>query len=223
MLSAILGIASFASGAMGAVGQQQSQSAAINAQNAQSKAQYEHKLKIRENSWARETSLYANKLNNYKQGMYEQDMAYNRAMSAEQANLNMAYKQAKLENQSEALKMAEQLGDARAFSAERGGRSSARLSVATAAQFGRNQAIQTEELVGAQTQSQLRRDEMNRQLGGDRRKAYGDVSVQPFPDAAPVAPVMQQGPSGLGLMSGLLGSAIGGYQTYRSLTPSKGS
>ena len=56
-------------------------------------------------------------------------------------------------------------------------------------------------------------------FGGDRRKAYGDVSVQPFPDAAPVAPVMQQGPSGLGLMSGLLGSAIGGYQTYKSLKP----
>ena len=98
--------------------------------------------------------------------------------------------------------------------AGRTGRSADRVGMEDLAQFGRNQAIMAESLLGAQQSYDTRTEAIRRQQISSNNEAFNDVAYAPEPGVAPPQPVMRQGPSSLSLASGLLGAAVDGFSAY---------
>jgi len=212
-----MGVMSFASSAMGAWGNYSSQQQQTRAANKAAMEEYKYKLKIRSDRWDRSLATYRNQLVDYQLERGEQDAAYSRALEANQYNLNQTYKQASFADQEAAIKLADSQGKLQARNVS--GRTADRLNTAVASQFGRNQAMQTESLLGASYQSKMQSRNLREQLKSSARQSYSKIMTPPVPDSAPLAPTMQSGPSSMGLYTGLLGAGISGYQTYDSLLP----
>ena len=210
---AALGVASFASGALGAVGQHQSASAAAAAQNEASIRNYKYQLKVRRRNWDRERERYAHQVTQYKTQSMENEAAAQRAYVSEQQRLNNIYKRASFAKQDQLVKLAQSTGQMAARGAT--GRSAQRLDTSVVSQFGRNQAIMAESLLGANQAYRTRTQGIRRELIGAQNQAFSQVAYAPEPGVAPPQPVMQQGPSGLSLMAGLASAAVSGVGTYK--------
>lgn len=210
---AALGVASFASGALGAVGQHQSASAAAAAQNEASIRNYKYQLKVRRRNWDRERERYAHQVTQYKTQSMENEAAAQRAYVSEQQRLNNIYKKASFAKQDQLVKLAQSTGQMAARGAT--GRSAQRLDTSVVSQFGRNQAIMAESLLGANQAYKTRTQSIRRELIGAQNQAFSQVAYAPEPGVAPPQPVMQQGPSGLGLMAGILSAGVDGVGTFR--------
>jgi len=206
-----------ASGVMGSVGQHQSASAQANAQNAAATSNYKYQLKVRERNWDRERFRYNRQLVQYDTQVRENSLAAQRAYAGEQNKLNNIYKTAAVKQQGNLVALLQNSGKGAA--AGRVGRSAQRLDSDLVGQFGRNQAIQAESLMGAQMAYDDRTGALRREQIGANNKAYEKVAINPQAGVAPPPPVMTPGPSGLGLASGLLSAGLGGVQTADSLTP----
>ena len=157
---AAVGALSFGSSALGAVGQHQSASAAAAAQNEASIREYKYQLKVRRKNWDRERERYAHQVTQYKTKTLENEAAANRAYVSEQTRLNNIYKKASFAQQDQLVKLAQSSGQVAASG--RTGRSAQRLDTNVVSQFGRNQAIMAESLLGAQAA-------YNTRTGGIRR------------------------------------------------------
>ena len=212
-----LGIASMASGAIGAVGQYQSASAQASAQNAAATSNYEYQLKVRERNWDRERYRYNRGLTQYRKTTNQNELAAQRAYSGEQIKLNNIYSQASFKQQANLVNLVKNTGNYAAKGMT--GKTATRLDNEIVSQFGRNQAIAAESLVGAQEAYGRQTDSITRQLESDNNRAYEKVAVEPLEGIAPPPPVMTPGPSGLGLLAGIGNAAIGGFQTYNDLKP----
>lgn len=210
-----LGVASFATGALGAVGQYQSASAQASAANSAATSNYKYQLKMRERSWDRERYKYGQALHQYNQQTSENYSAAQRAYSSEQRRLNEIFRKAAFDQQGAAIQLSSTQGKMAA--AGREGRSADRVTDSLLSAYGRNQAIQAESLFSAQKAYTTRTQSIRDQLRQSNREAFNTVAINPQPGVAPPRPVMQQGPSGLGLMAGLLGAGVSGYQTYNQL------
>ena len=219
-----LGVASAVAGGIGAVGQHQSASAQASAQNAAATSNYKYQLKVRERNWDRTRYQYNTKLAQYKEGVNQNQLAAARAYSGEQSRLNEIYKKASFDTQARLGKLIANSGKAAALNAT--GKSAERASNQVNRMYGMNQAIQQESLNSAQMAFRSRTDAIRNQLKSDNNKAYQNVAIQPMPGVAPPPPVMTPGPSGLGLVGGLLSSAVSGYGTYqefKNYTPNDGT
>ena len=212
-----LGVASAVAGGMGAIGQHQSASAQAAAQNKAAVGNYKYQLKVRERNWDRERFRYNRQLVQYDSQVRENSMAAQRAYAGEQNKLNNIYKTAAVKQQGNLVTLLQNSGKAAASG--RSGRSVQRLDSDLVGQFGRNQAIQAESLMGAQMAYDDRTGALRREQIGANNEAYEKVAVNPQAGVAPPPPVMTPGPSGLGLASGLLSAGIGGLQTADKLTP----
>jgi len=212
-----LGVASAAAGGLGAIGQHQSASAQAAAQNKAAVGNYKYQLKVRERNWDRERFRYNRQLVQYDTQVAENSLAAQRAYAGEQNRLNNIYKTAAVKQQGNLVTLLQNSGKAAASG--RSGRSVQRLDSDLVGQFGRNQAIQAESLMGAQMAYDDRTGALRRQQIGSNNEAYEKVAINPQAGVAPPPPVMTPGPSGLGLASGLLSAGIGGVQTANSLTP----
>ena len=212
-----LGVASAVAGGMGAIGQHQSASAQAAAQNKAAVGNYKYQLKVRERNWDRERFRYNRQLVQYDSQVKENSMAAQRAYAGEQNKLNNIYKTAAVKQQGNLVTLLQNSGKAAASG--RSGRSVQRLDSDLVGQFGRNQAIQAESLMGAQMAYDDRTGALRREQIGANNKAYEKVAVNPQVGVAPPPPVMTPGPSGLGLAAGLLSAGIGGVQTADSLKP----
>jgi len=206
-----------ASGAMAAVGSHQSASAAASAQNEGSIRNYKYQLKVREANWKRERERYEHKVGQYKRQTIENDAAANRAYVSEQQRLNNIYKKAGFAQQNQLVKLAQSSGKMAASG--KTGQSTQRLDTDVVSQFGRNQAIMAESLLGAQSAFEDRTGAINRKLTSAQNEAYSQVAFAPELGVAPPAPVMRQGPSGLSLAAGLLGAGADGYKAYKQFGP----
>ena len=202
---------------LGSVGQAQNQAAQINAANAASRRDYKYRMKVRAHSWDRERHRYSQNLSEYNQTLGENNAGYSDALAAEQNRLNNIYKQAQFNNQAAVV----QLMAGQGMQAARGkaGKSIGIMDSDIVRQFGRNQAIQTESLIGASRASKSRMEGFRKELTSANRRAFNQVAMAPVPGIAPPPPVMQQGPSGLGLAANVLQGVVGGFQTANSLTP----
>jgi hypothetical protein len=214
---AALGVASFATGALGAVGQHQSASAQAAAQNQAATSNYKYQLKVRERSWDRERHRYGRQLYQYEDARQENSLAGSRAYAGAQRQLNTAYQQASLKQQANLVQLLK--GTGKQAAAGRTGKSAARLDNDIVSQFGRNQAIAAESLMGANQAYDRQVANTQREINNANTQAYEKVALAPQEGVAPPPPVMTPGPSGLGLAAGILDAGIGGYQTYNSLTP----
>ena len=212
MCAPVVGALSLASGVMGAVGQHQSASAQAAAQNQAAISNYKYQLKVRRKNWDRERERYAHQVTQYKTQSMENEAAANRAYVSEQQRLNNIYKKASFAKQDQLVKLAQSTGQMASRGAT--GKSAQRLDTSVASQFGRNQAIMAESLLGAQQSYDTRTEAIRRQQISSNNEAFNDVAYAPEPGVAPPQPVMRQGPSGLGLMAGLLGAGVDGYSTF---------
>ena len=212
-----LGVASAAAGGLGAIGQHQSASAQAAAQNKAAVGNYKYQLKVRERNWDRERFRYNRQLVQYDTQVRENSLAAQRAYAGEQNKLNNIYKTAAVKQQGNLVALLQNTGKGAA--AGRVGRSAQRLDSDLVGQFGRNQAIQAESLMGAQMAYDDRTEALRREQIGANNKAYEKVAINPQAGVAPPPPVMTPGPSGLGLAAGLVSAGIGGVQTANSLEP----
>ena len=96
-----------------------------------------------------------------------------------------------------------------------------RLDNDLVSQFGRNQAIMAESLLSANRGYRNATEGIQRQQLSENNKAYSPVAIAPEPDVAPPPPVMQPGPSPLGLIAGIGSAAVGGFKTFNSLQQQK--
>ena len=214
MCAPVVGALSLASGVMGAVGQHQSASASAAAQNQAAISNYKYQLKVRRRNWDRERERYAHQVTQYKTQSMENEAAANRAYVSEQQRLNNIYKKASFAKQDQLVKLAQSTGQMASRGAT--GKSAQRLDTSVVSQFGRNQAIMAESLLGAQQAYTTRTDGIRRELIGAQNKAFSDVAYAPEPGVAPPPPTMTPGPSGLGLMAGVLGAGVGAVDSFRN-------
>ena len=212
MCAPVVGALSLASGVMGAVGQHQSASAQAAAQNASIASNYRHLLKVRENNWKREQTRYTQSVAQYNMTRDENQNAANRAYASEQQRLNNIYRRASFSKQDQLVKLAQATGAAAATG--RRGRSINRLDTDVVAQFGRNQAIMAQSLLGAQQAYDTRTDAIRREQISSNNQAYSQVANAPEPGIAPPRPQMVAGPSGLGLAAGLLEAGVNATGAY---------
>ena len=208
-----LGAATFATGALGAVAQNQSANAQAAAANRAAVGNYKYQLKMRERSWDTERHRYGTQISQYKDQLIENNSAAAKAYASEQRRLNEIYRQAAFSNQGRLAQLLGQTGKMTA--AGRSGKSADRVEQSLMANFGRNQAVQAASLMSAQQSYSTRTDNIRDQLRRSNNDAFQQVRIAPQPGVAPPQPVMQQGPSGLGLMTGILGAGIQGYGAYQ--------
>jgi hypothetical protein len=214
---AALGVASMASGALGAVGQHQSASAQASAQNAAATSNYKYQLKVRERNWDREVHRYGRQLHQYDSQLQENSAAGQRAYAGAQRKLNSIYQQASFKQQANLVNLLK--GSGKMAAAGRTGRSSARLDNDIVSQFGRNQAIAAENLMGAGFAYDRQVEGIQREIDSSNKQAYEKVALAPQAGVAPPPPVMTPGPSGLGLAAGILNAGVSGVNTYNELSP----
>lgn len=207
----ISGISSAASSVGGFIDAQNQASAA----NQSAINNYKYQVAERENRWNQELTIWNQRRVEYKQKSEENKSAAYRAYAQEQNRLNEVYKGAAFNNQAALIQMVNQSGSAQAKNVS--GKSAQRLSDMAVAQFGRNQAIQAESIVSARNAYALNTDDLRNEWISANNKAYSDVAVRPVAGVAPPRPVMQSGPSGLGLIAGLGGAVVSGMSTYNSL------
>ena len=212
---AAIGAVSAISGIAGSVGQYQSGQAAADAQNAATLRQYRELKKARKTSWQRESLRYG-----YQKIQYEQQKdniydSYGRALAGQQRLLNEQFKKAAFDNQAQIQQLLKAQGEQAAKG--RTGRSVDRIDDSMLAQFGRNQAIQAEQLSTARQAYMTQADSLRQQARNDLNQAYGPVAMRPVPGVAPTPPTMVSGPSGLSLAAGIGSSIVSGLSTYNSL------
>ena len=220
MCAPVVGALSLASGVMGAVGQHQSASAAAAAQNSAAISNYRYQLKVRQKNWERERERYKNQVAQYQTSVAENSEAAQRAYVSEQQRLNNIYKKASFSKQAQLVQLAQASGQMAAKG--RRGRSINRLDTSVVSQFGRNQAIMAESLLGAQQAFTTRTDAIRREQISANNQAFSQAAVAPEVGVAPPAPVMRQGPSGLSLLAGIAGAgvnAVGAYQDAGGTLP----
>lgn len=180
-------------------------SAAASAANEQSMRAYAQQLKIREQQWKNSRAVYGNKLIQYKQNMQHADRAASRAYGAEQIRQSQAMDKAVFANRKLDIALAKSGGLAGASGAS--GLSAQRRDSATEGAVVRSQAMITQNLLQGSINSSYRKMQIKDQLDTTRNQLFGNVAIAPIKPIAPQAPMMQSGPSPLGL--GLnIGSAI---------------
>ena len=151
------------------------------------------------------------------------NMAAQRAYTRTQIQLNNARTMAILQNQEDFKKMLQGEGALQASFAERGvgGKGMGRALVMNKANYGLSQAMRSRGLMMASYKAKQYNEDVNRQLKSSLNRSFSDVAIQPVPDVAPPAPVMQN--VGMTLMLGManaIGAGIEGQQTqdYRNKT-----
>ena len=165
-----LGIATAAAGGMGAIGKHQSASAQANAQNAAATSNYKYQLKVRERNWDREVHRYGRQLHQYDSQLQENSMAGQRAYSGAQRKLNSIYQQASFKQQANLVNLLK--GSSGAASRGMTGRSAQRLDNDIVSQFGRNQAIAAESLMGANFAYDRQVEATQREINSANTQAY---------------------------------------------------
>ena len=213
MCAPVVGALSLASGVMGAVGQHQSASSAAAAQNSAAMRGYRYQLKVRQKNWERERERYANQKAQYYTSMAENESAAQRAYASEQKRLNNIYKKASFSKQAQLVQLAQATG--RMAATGRRGQSMNRLDTSVVSQFGRNQAIMAESLLGAQQAYDTRVDNIRREQLSANNDAFSQAAIAPEVGVAPPAPVMRQGPSGLSLLAGIAGAGVNAIGAYK--------
>tara|TARA_R100001463_G_scaffold2350_1_gene9991 strand:- start:1396 stop:2193 length:798 start_codon:yes stop_codon:yes gene_type:complete len=177
---------------------------------------YAYQLKVRERKWMGERSLYQTKTVQHSQQVDLANIAAQRAFTRTQISLNNAQSLAMLQNEVDWKKMMINEGKAEVSFAERGigGKGMARALSMNKANYGMSQAMRTRGLTMAQNDAKYANESINRQLKSALNQSFSSVALQPIPDVAPPAPVMQNA-----MLSAILGGAAAGLAAY---TPDKG-
>ena len=203
-------VASFGSSAVSAIGGAMQTSAS----NKAKKKDYEYKLKVRENRWMRERSGYQTKIVQYKTNLSEANIAAQRAYSKSQISLNNIRSKAMLDHQEDFKSMLKAEGAIEASAAERGirGATVQRMISTNLADLGRSNAQRSRALTLSKYAYFDHNAGVARKLRSKQNQLFGKVAIQPTPDLAPPAPVMQN--VGSQLFLGLAGAGFDAAGAY---------
>ena len=196
-----------------AAGSFASQSAATAASNKAAINNYKYQVAQRENNWKQELNAWGHKKLEYEAKVYENQVAANSGYAQEQQKLNEIYNQAAFANQDQTAKLLTTLGGN--VAAGRSGKSAQRSMDMMLAAVGRQQAQTSASLTSAQHAYEANVEGIRNQLASENNKAFSSVALKPVAGVAPPPPVMQSGPSPLGLIGSIASAgagAIGGMQ-----------
>ena len=201
--AAIIGVASAAIGAVGTISSYQAASAQAANENEMANRQYTLQLQAHQQQEAA--------LN--RQTMLNQEAA-SKSYAAEQLRIQAEYKKAALEADSLRVKSMQEASNIQASG--KAGRSMGVLAMDPDREYGRDLAVLGLNLGFARDDYYQSIDSIFDQA----TTANAEVASRRSP--APEKPLQVKGPSKLGLVAGLGGAALSGYQTYSSLKAPKG-
>jgi len=210
-LPAVLAGLSFATSALGAVGSYQQGQAA----NRAATRNYEYQNKVREAEWKQRLSIWGTQKVQFSKEIDASNLAAQQAYSDAQTSLNRTWQSAILQNEQDVIDSLKAEGDIEASAAERGvGGVSVRRAVrSNLATLGRRQAMRSRFLTESEERFNRSNERIRQALIGRQNKLYSQVAIQPTPDVAPPAPVLQN--NTFGLLAGLAGAAVDGFSTHK--------
>lgn len=217
-IGAILGIAQAGMGVASAIGGFNSESNAIKARNAQALKIYERQKMEWYRGIVDSHTRYRLKKNEFAEQVDYNNQAYNDMTQAGNRRLDQIRQAARFADVKDQKKLAMDVG--KVMATGQSGKSTQRLRGAAMADFGRNQAIRAQNLTNEVQQQQIANKRGLRQLNKSNRDAFSNVAYAPQNPLAPVAPLLQSGPSGLALAGNIGSSLLSGVSTASSLTPS---
>ena len=101
------------------------------------------------------------------------------------------------------------------------GRTAARLAGKSAKQMGQEKSEILHNLMMAEEESTLSKDMIREQSASKSRDIYEEIRFAPIHGPTPMAPEMEPKKSSAGLILGLAGSAVGGFQEARDFNAGK--
>ena len=210
-LPAVLAGLSFATSALGAVGSYQQGQAA----NRAATRNYEYQNKVREAEWRQRLSIWGTQRVQFSREIDASNLAAQQAYTDAQTSLNRTWQSAILQNEQDVIDSLKAEGDIEASAAERGvGGVSVRRAVrSNLATLGRRQAMRSRFLTESEERFNRSNERIRQALIGRQNKLYSQVAIQPTPDVAPPAPVLQN--NTFGLLAGLAGAAVDGFSTHK--------
>jgi len=104
------------------------------------------------------------------------------------------------------------------YAGEQTGRTAGRLAAKPVMEMGRKKARALHKKMFAVDEANMAKAKTHRAAKHDSHKLFMDVAFAPVHGFAPAAPEMEAGPSKSGLILGLAGSALSGYQAYQKNT-----
>lgn len=211
-IGAVFGAVSSIAGAVGGHQQQQAQADYANQVAARD---YKYAVAKRDAEWKQTLSIWGSKRVDYRNQSSENHSAAGRAYAAEQNKLNESYMQAAFQQQAALAQLIQGRGGLAASG--RSGKSVAKMDQAMLAAYGSNNSKIAANLTSARNAMMRRNDETRNQLMSANNKAWSEVALKPIPGMAPPQPIMQAGPSGLGLAAGILGGISQGIGAFSSL------
>jgi hypothetical protein len=220
MLPAILGIAKAGLGVAGSIAGHSNAVAQARAQNKAAMERYKYQLKIRERENLNQNQLWATKISQYGLEMKAADKSAARAYGVEDLKQSQRIKSAAFSTQKLNRAMAKSAGVGAASG--KSGRSVERSDANILSQFARNQAMITENLMGAEAARQYREMGIADQLTSYRNRAYSNVAIAPTVSETPLAPTQLATPSAAGAMIGAASSvlgAVGGFMNNQAPNP----
>lgn len=181
---------------------------------------YRERLKAREFDYALRSSEYNQRRLRAQQQYQENYTAANRAYMSEQNRINEIYRKAGFDTQGRRLDLQKEIGSAAARGVS--GQSAQLARQSSMAAFGRNEAIQAQSLIGADTAYNTAVTDIRDKLKIDNRTAYNTIGQAPLPSMLPISPTMTQGPSLFSLGTGLIGAATEGFSTENAIRKERG-
>jgi hypothetical protein len=212
-----LGAATAGAKGFGAYAKHQEGQMKADAANAASinKYNYENDLQTFKNQ--ERAAIYRQKLREYDANLISfKDAAYG-GYRREQERLNEVYESARVTSQGQAVELLQKQGALTASNIAQG-TSTRRAAANLVAQYGYNQAMLAQNIVGARGRFQRSIEDINRQWQSAQNRAYSQVAIAPRFGPRPPAPEMVQGPSNLGLIAGLADAAVSGITTGAGLS-----
>ena len=203
-----------------AAGSFASQSAATSASNEAAINNYEYQVAQRENNWMQELTAWGHKRAEYSATVFENQVGLNKGYAAEQQRLNEIYNQAAFTNQDAMIKTLQNSGGNYASGAT--GKSAQRSNNMILAEMGRSQAATAASLVSAQQAYRSNTDQLRDQAISANNQAYSQVALKPVAGVAPPAPVLESGPSPLGLIGSVISAGAGAVSGMQANQPTPG-
>jgi len=165
----------------------------------------------------------------YRKGVHERNVsfiqeAYNRADTGAQIDRNRLLTQKAFEREGRQIELLEAMG-ANAAAMEGDNRSARLFNMKrTLGTYGRTEVQDKLGVDDINSDTRRKREALNRQAANDIQRSYDTVAIPPFLESTlpPTTPRID-GPQPPGFLSNALmigQGLIGGYQTYKSITPS---
>jgi len=167
---------------------------------------YEYKLQQREQDWMSTLGEWNQSRLEYEKTLSANQEAAYGGYAQEQQRLNEVYKEAAFANQASLIGLMQGMGQYQARGVS--GQSASRGLNMMQGAYDRNQAIQQESLRSARNRFTLSTEGIRRNLTSANNQAFSNVALAPVAGAAPPPPTMLQGPSTLGLITGIASSAV---------------